>query len=69
MDRSKKPSDTEPGERTMINKKTISVAFTSALIAAGIALLCLLPGCSTTVESKPAAATSPSKRAARCLLP
>jgi Protein of unknown function (DUF3313) len=42
----------------MINKKTISVAFTSALIAAGIALLCLLPGCSTTVESKPAAATA-----------
>jgi len=40
----------------MIGKKIAVVSFRPILVATGIALLCLLPGCSTTVESKPAAA-------------
>jgi uncharacterized protein DUF3313 len=42
--------------RMMISKRIVLVPLRPALVAAGIALLCLLPGCSTTVESKPAAA-------------
>jgi hypothetical protein len=40
----------------MINKKIVLVPLRPVLVATGFALLCLLPGCSTTVESKPAAA-------------
>jgi len=40
----------------MINNKTVSESLRIVLVATGFALLCLLPGCSTTVESKLAAA-------------
>ena len=40
----------------MINKKSLSAPFCTVLVATGFALLCLLPGCSTTVEGKPVAA-------------
>jgi uncharacterized protein DUF3313 len=53
---SKKSSDTDSGKGTMINKKIVSAPVRPVLVATGIALLCLLSGCSTTVESKPAAA-------------
>jgi uncharacterized protein DUF3313 len=40
----------------MIKMKVGSLRLRPVLVATGIALFCLLPGCSTTVESKPAAA-------------
>ena len=40
----------------MINNKIVSESHRTVLVATGFALLCLLSGCSTTVESKPAAA-------------
>jgi hypothetical protein len=40
----------------MINEKIVSAPLRAVLVATGFTLLCLLSGCSTTVESKPAAA-------------